>query len=58
MITTNLDCASLVSVRIRDLKREVSCLLDAESVSGLDTRLLVRLCSISGLVADMAWERH
>ena len=47
MIPSNPDCASLVSARNRDVKKMVSWILAAESVSGLMTCLLVLFRSIS-----------
>ena len=57
MIPASLYFASLVSiVCIMNLKREKSCILVAESVSGLVTSLLARSCAISSLVANRACE--
>ena len=57
MIHVSLECARLVSLCIRDLKRKRSWLLWAESVAAMVTYLRVRSRSTSGLVADRDWAR-
>ncbi len=52
MIPVSLNCARFVTLCLKDLKREESWLLAAESVSGSVTSLRARSRSTSSFVAE------